>query len=413
MKYAAAGTQSDDNSAVALHRFPPEDQLLICCARVNLTPKDQDQLRAIVASRLNWDAVMRETRRQCITPLMYRHLHAQCPDSVPPEVMTRLRQEYLLSATRSMALAAELREITLLLEGEGIASLPYKGPVLALQAYNDIALRTFTDLDLIVCRGDVARAREVLSSRGYAPLDQLTLSQETAVLRLDHNLPLVRSVDKIVIELHWRVAPVAFTFPMPMDLLWDRATPVLLGGKEVLGMSVNDLILVLSVHGARHAWSAIEWITGIAELIRQPDGVCWDQVIREAEQFRVGRIVRLALALADCLLDAPIPPKVACWVKEDHRIPRLVAWVSARLFVPVDPQTATEQWAAFQFELAVKDGPREQIRDGLRRILLPTGKDWGAAGLPDALFPIYYLIRPFRLLGRYLSHVAASRKETR
>jgi len=398
-------------SAIPEFRFPAEHQLLLYCARLRLAPNDRERLRALASSGLNWDEVLQETRRQSIIPFLYHHLQGQCVDLVPPKLLDTLRDEYVRVAAASMALAAELCAITKLLEGQGVASLPYKGPVLALQAYGDIALRTFTDLDLLVRRCDVSTAREILGSRGYSPIDELTLAQERAILRFEHNLPLVNSTGDIVVELHWSVAPAAFTFPIRMEGLWERAAPMSLGGQSTRGICVDDLILLLSVHGARHAWSAIEWISGIAELIRQPGNVRWDRVIRDAEQLHVARIVRLGVALANNLLDAPIPAPVRRWIDHDLRIPRLVAWVAARLFTPTDRDSATHQWAVFQFEMAVKDGAREQMRDGFRRVMYPAANDWAAAGLPDALFPLYYLIRPGRLLARYLRHAIAGKVE--
>lgn len=393
----------DSTKLLSKHRFAPEHQLIVVCARLFLTETDRVALRELASSELDWEAVLRETLRQSLVPLLYRHLHAHCVDLVPTATLTELREHYLLASARSLALAAELREITILLEANGVPCLPYKGPVLALQAYGDIALRTFMDLDLIVEPGDVGKAREILAGRGYAPLEKLTLSQETAILKLDHNLPLLRAEDRIIVELHWRVAPVAVTFLMPTKLLWDRATTVSLGGEEVRAMAVSDLILILSVHGTRHAWSAVEWITGIAELVRKSNGICWEQVIREAEDFRIARTVRLALALANCLLKAPLPDRVVCWAHNDPRIPELVNWVASRLFVPTDSEEPSEQWATFKFELAVKDHTKDRIRDGWCRMFLPTSKDWSAVGLPDLFFPIYSVVRPLRLLRRFLA----------
>lgn len=400
-------------SAIPELRFSPEHQLLLCCARVRLTAKDRERLRALAGSALDWSEVLRETRRQYIVPLLYRHLQGACADLVPAKVLDQLRGEYVGAAARSMSLAAELCAITKLFEGQGLAALPYKGPVLALQAYGDVALRTFTDLDVLVRRSDVSKAREILGSRGYSPIDELTPAQERAILRLEHNLPLVNSTGDILVELHWSVAPAAFTFPIRMEGLWERATPMTLGGEPVRGISVDDLMLLLSVHGARHAWSAVEWISGIAELIRQPESVRWDRVIRDAEQLHVARIVRLGVALANRLLDAPVPSSVAQWIDDDPRIPRLLAWVAARLFTPPHCPSARQQWAVFQFEMAVKDGAREQIRDGFRRVMYPSANDWAAAGLPDVLFPLYHVIRPARLLARYLRQAVRTKAEIR
>jgi hypothetical protein len=310
-----------------------------------------------------------------------------------------------------MSLAAELCAIARLLEDGGVEPLPYKGPVLALQAYGDVALRSFTDLDVLVRKSDVWKAREILCSRGYSSPNELTPAQERAVLKFEHQLELIDPTGDFLVELHWRVAPAAFTFPIPMDGLWDRATPVSLGGTALRGMSHEDLLLILPVHGARHAWSAVEWITGIAELIRQPEGIEWSGVMQRAEELQIGRIVRLGIALANRLLDAPIPERVAQWINDDPRIPRLITGVAARLFTPSDGQSASQQWEVFKFEMAVKDGARQRISDGLRRLTHPSLIDWQAARIPDVLFPLYHLIRPGRLLGRHLRHTVYRKPE--
>jgi hypothetical protein len=198
-----------------------------------------------------------------------------------------------------------------------------------------------------------------------------------------------------------------------MEGLWQRATPVTLGGTTLRAMSVEDLMLVLPVHGTRHAWSAIEWITGIAELMRPPENIDWDRVIGDAEELRVGRMVRLAVALANRLLDAPVSDAAARWIDRDPRIGGLVDWVAARLFSPADIQSAGQQWKMFQFEMGVKDGLQERFRDGVRRFTYPTGKDWEAAGLPDALFPLYHVTRPGRLLWRFVRHTVQGKSEVR
>jgi hypothetical protein len=387
--------------------FSPEERLLLCCARVHLSSTDRQELEALLKAGLHWPALLAETRRQCIVPLVHRHLKSVPPGLVPEAVLAQLKAENLLAAASSMALAAELCAVTRLLEAEGIPALPYKGPVLAMQAYGDIALRTFTDLDVLVPPEDVGRAREALQKRGYHPRDPLTQAQEQATLRLDHNLQLEDKDRTVLLELHWSIAPAAFTFSIPMERLWRRSRPMQLGRTTIRAMAVDDLMLVLPVHAARHGFGAVEWIAGIAELMRKPGTIDWEQVMLDADRFRVGRIVRLAVALANRLLGAPLPDQVARWVEEDRRIDGLVKWVAARLFKPRDNLAAGSQWSAFRFELAVKDGAAIRMRDGWLRLTQPSAKDWEAADVPDALFPLYQLFRPLRLVSRYLRHLLA------
>jgi hypothetical protein len=387
--------------------FSPEERLLLCCARVHLSSADRQELEAVLEAGLDWPAVLAETRRQCIVPMVHRHLRSAPAGMVPVAVLNQLHADNLLAAASSMALAAELCVVTRLLEAENIPALPYKGPALAIQAYGDIALRTFTDLDVLVPREDVSRAREALRKHGYEPREPLSPLQEQATLRLEHNLQLENKDRTVLLELHWSIAPAAFTFSLPIEQLWQRSGPLKLGGTTIRAMAIDDLMLVLPVHAARHGFSAVEWIAGIAELMRKPGAINWAQVIQDAERFRVGRIVRLAVALANRLLGAPVLDRAAQWVEGDRRVDGLVKQVAVRLFKPRDNLAAGSQWSAFRFELTVKDSYRIRVRDGWTRLTQPSAKDWEAARVPDALFPVYQLFRPLRLGLRYLRHLGA------
>ncbi len=41
------------------------------------------------------------------------------------------------------------------------------------------------------------------------------------------------------------------------------------------------------------------------------------------------------------------------------------------------------------------------LRAAARWFLVPRVEDWTATDLPDALYPLYYIIRPLRLLAKY------------
>jgi len=76
----------------------------------------------------------------------------------------------LAVSARNRALAAELGELLRLFEESGIRALPFKGPVLALDLFGDLALREFVDLDILVPAGEILRATDLIEARGYEPL---------------------------------------------------------------------------------------------------------------------------------------------------------------------------------------------------------------------------------------------------
>src|SRR6476469_7955692 len=111
------------------------------------------------AGKVDWDYLFQLARRHSIVPLVYFQLdHAL----VPSEVLSKFKQQYIENSARNTVLTAELCRLINLFRDAGIEVIPYKGPVLALFAYGDIALRRFVDLDVIVKKSDVLRARDIL-----------------------------------------------------------------------------------------------------------------------------------------------------------------------------------------------------------------------------------------------------------
>ena len=56
-----------------------------------------------------------------------------------------------------------------------------------------------------------------------------------------------------------------------------------------------------------------------------------------------------------------------------------------------------------RFRLRGRDRLRDKLRDCVQRPTTLTAGDWALLRLPDALFPLYYLLRPMRLyVGRPL-----------
>jgi hypothetical protein len=77
-----------------------------------------------------------------------------------------------------------------ILEGRGIPAIPYKGPVLAASLYEDLAVRPFSDLDILIKRKDVLKAMDLMTSLGYRPHYQLTHTQVAAFLKSKYEFPL-------------------------------------------------------------------------------------------------------------------------------------------------------------------------------------------------------------------------------
>src|SRR5258708_18459464 len=90
-------------------------------------------------------------------------------DSVPQGIRRALADRQRAQIFFSLRLTAELFGLLELFSSQGIEALVVKGPVLAVQAYGDPAMRSYGDLDRLVRQRNIRRATELLSSPGSPP----------------------------------------------------------------------------------------------------------------------------------------------------------------------------------------------------------------------------------------------------
>lgn len=389
-------SNAEESAFTRAVRARPEHELLLCCARVRVGREVKGRIAGLVRRDLDWDYLFRLAKRHAVLPLLYRQLKATAAADVPGAQLERLRTTFRDNAARNLYLTGELERLITLFKTEGVDVLPYKGPALAAAAYGDLSLRRFVDLDILVGKSDVGRAKGLLESRGFRPALPLSPAQERLLLRAQHNLPFSRDGGRLVVELHWEVAARQFApASFGRDLGEGRETVKLLS-LEVESLSPEDLLLSLCVHGTKHLWERLAWICDIAELLRSRPQINWQRLYGRAHDLRAGRMLNLGLGLARGLLDAPLPGEVKSLVGGDAAALGLAARVTRRLFEG-DGGSPAGLLRAVSFNLRARGDWRDKARY-LVFVFTPTDGDLGALRLPAGLFFVYYLLRPFRLL---------------
>jgi len=245
---------------------------------------------------------------------------------------------------------------------------------------------------------DIPRAKELLVARGYQPMIDLPAAQEAAYLRTIGQLPFMHPENGIMVELHAQLLPRDFSFAVDFDSLWQRRVPIALAGREVPGLSPEDLLLLLCAHGTKHLWIYLKWICDVAQLVRAYPALNWSRVMREARRLRSERMLFLGLQLAGDLLQAPLPEAIRERARADTVATTLAGQVRHYLFRGRPPDGLES--AVFQFR--ARERPRDGLRYALSLALTPTVADWRARAVPASLSFLYYLLRPIRLAGKYV-----------
>ena len=272
------------------------------------------------------------------------------------EVFPPLQPE---NAGWNLSLTRELLRVMALLEKAGIPAISFKGPVLAAQYYGDIGLRQFGDLDILVSRRDVPRAKGILLSSGYRTLLCRWFDPHCQLLHLE---------GKTVVELHWELMPRIFYVAFDWKSLWNRAEPVSIEGTDVRTLSAEDLLLFLCAHGAKHLWERLGWVCDVAQLLRARPGLDWDRLLQSARKVGAERMLLLGFFLAHDLMGVELPALILRKTSADAEVKRLVLDMKSRLLRrAVGPFGVVE---TLPFYLRMRERWRDRIRDSFWHALV-------------------------------------------
>jgi hypothetical protein len=384
----------------------PEKQLLIYCARTRTRPEVAEKIRALAASGLNWDALLSEGEGNAVVPLLYRQLNAIAADVVPTPQMQRVSEANRANTLRCLSLTAALVQILRLFRSEGIVALPYKGPVLAAQAYGDVLLRQFDDVDIIVRDREMAKAHGVMLRLGYSPRFPGPMSPDLDSPLVPGEYKYYSEARRAIVELHTEQTLRHFPVAPHLDEFSSRGVTVNLGGHDVHTFSPEDALLAICVHGSKDFWARIAWIADVSELIQSQPRLDWKGISARAEVLQVQRMLHVGLILAARILDATLPEEIAGKVKADRHAEE-IAMELERSQLDSDAPTmgALER---FRLRRRLVPGFFDGWRYALRLAMAPAEEDWLTLRLPRPLAPLYILLRPLRLIRKYgRSHEAA------
>lgn len=368
--------------------------LLLVCARKDLTTQHLEEASSVIAGGLDWDLLDRHAQGHGLSPLLYWHLQRNFPLAVPTRQEQRLK--FFENNVRNLFLSGTLLNILEALRAAGVRALAYKGPALATALYGDITLREMSDLDILIDRASFPAAREVLMGLGYQPAFVHSRKQEEARLRSDCECEFSASDSKVVVDLHWQITAPHLSQRFSFDELWHRRCMVTIGQKSIPTFSAEDTALVLAVHGGKHLWQRLSWLADFAEGLRQD--LDWQALRVRAREARAERMLLLALALAEDVIQIQVPSEFAAAMRDDDVVQTIAAGIARKLFEVNDNNDAEQSPVRWLTLLQLADSRWDGMRSAARFALSSGPSEWQAVRLPDSLFAVYSLFRIAALL---------------
>src|SRR5260370_12733051 len=109
-----------------------------------------------------------------------------------------------------------------------------------------------------------------------------------------------------VLELQWALQPNFYSVDFDLSGVFRRAVTVSVAGRQAKTPSPEDLLLILSLHAAKHVGGRLIWLCDIAQITKRTDRN-WDWIRSQAKALGIERIMHVTLLLANSLLGAEIP----------------------------------------------------------------------------------------------------------
>jgi hypothetical protein len=376
-----------------------EEQLLLAIARRELGPRDVAELRELAREPLDWDYLIATAFNHGLLPLLQKNLASAAADLVPAHVLSRLKRESVANSQSVLHLIGKQLAAYRLLRDRGMRVAIFKGAVLAQMAYGEVSLRQAGDIDILIDREHFVEARRSLESLGYEMTPQLTDAQLASHLASHCEIPFMRDEWFTIVDLHWGFAPRSFVFGLAVDDVMSRLREVSLSGTRVATFCDEDMVLYQSMHGAKHLWRRLEWITSLAELIRASPAIDWSVVLQRAADAHAIRMLALGLCLVEAFSDVLIETRILRSVDPQGAMESMATQIKEQMFTLARVTDSTE---TNLYNFKIMDRKRDALVSTLRSLFVPTVPDWQALALPAPLHPLYYAFRPLRLSKSYL-----------
>jgi putative nucleotidyltransferase-like protein len=309
----------------------------------------------------DWDWMLERATAHKVAPLVAARLaEAHVADRLAPVQRDRIEAIRIAAADHVEVARRTLAFVERHLGGAGIPYLVIKGSVLAELVYPKPALRTFSDVDVVVAPDRFAAAVEVLESVGCriaqvrqtlgaqppaAELDAARRLTRAFYERFDRELPLLPppGSETLAIDLHWQVAPRSRLADAPARL-WERTRRVRIGDVEVTTLDPEATLAHLAVHATTCAFAGFR-------LLHLCD-VAWTAAA--AGDVELGKLLQHASGHVKAIVGLATE-LFGCAATTRHRLPVRYAPVARPSFL-IDglPQAASRRlWAELMWGRAM------------------------------------------------------------
>ncbi len=374
----------------------PELKTLTFLSRPQLNEHQRSQVRPLLKV-IDFDYMRALIDQHRIWPCVYCNIRDHFPEEFPTDFYRYLENKYRQNVRQSKAQFKAYGELLFLFKKNNIPVKTLKGIPLATALYGDFAKRHAHDIDLLIPQDKIDLAHEKLSEAGFfsQAFDNLTPHQRNRHFSANKDITYVNQ-DGTILELHIRLCEF-------ISKLSVKGAKHFLSSKEK--ESIEEL-LYLCWHGSNTLYHRLKWLQDLSlnfnniQNLGEPE---IDQQISKAKEYGELRSLVVSWVLAHTLFGNPIPDKIKSLYLSDNVSRLLVRLSLSNLNKPNYNLTLKNKFEIWIFSLFFSDTWNPRIQKIIQKIKPNINEISRHPFIPDKLFFLHYLVRPFDLVYRHIS----------
>lgn len=375
--------------------FPKELDLILHW--ISIDPS----VTSVHPSKLNWqdydwELILELARFHRVYPVLY----ARFKDlGAPTALLQPLKKDFMINTFQMLRLTRVLDQLFRLFKENSIPALLLKGPAMAKDLYGDTSFRTCKDLDILISIEQFDRTDQLLQSFGFTPDDNSPRVYNWK--KSLHHCAYTNHDEGVQVEIHWRLQPGSWSEPT-FDELWERRVECLLPENPIYRPGNEDLLLYLSLHGARHSWFRLRWLLDIQQLLQKE--MDWRLIADLLKQNNSYIALGQSLLLCDHILGTS--PNAAAQQFLASSRSRIAAQTAIGYIASKEKPNA---YAIKYIRYLLSLMSFRQKLAYLKSYYYPSSQDALTLPLPSILHFLYFPIRPILLLWRRLKYETRAR----
>jgi len=381
-----------------------EQVLMILLSRLYFKTQSPGEVQDFIAKNtINWNLFYQVARAHQVASFIYQVV-VSTNLQIDPACEKKLKQYTFHVSLNSLHQLKFVQHLQEELTRLGIQAIPYKGVCFASRYYQSMAQRESSDIDFLVGKDAIGNLRNYFHEKGYrakqdVPADYLPYAL-TVFKELSFKTPADAMDINCSVEIQWKLLEGFVGDYLPFTALLPHVTTYTIAGYEQKGLTPTyDFLCIVSHHIIKDPLIRFKYLVDLACIASVgKDAIDHATVASVIKEYGYWKVFQESNTVIEDLLGIQVHPGTSMPLQHPQLLQHAIGF-------PLAERTESRNIQAMLLLARLQDGWRGNMKVKLRMLLywiLPNIDDINAFRLPVWCLPLLFVLRPFRLLYKYL-----------